>query len=126
MKVADGALDNWTFLSQALPEGVEVLDYFHAVEHLSRALSAAYGESSREFHRIHKRLRHKLRDNDDGVEQVIRSLRHLAREHPRSKALRTELGYFRRTEHGYWSLLRGSPSGQGSSRPPARPSRRHA
>jgi hypothetical protein len=96
VKVADGALDNWTFLSQALPEGVEVLDYFHAVEHLSRALSAAYGESSREFHRIHKRLRHKLRDNDDGVEQVIRSLRHLARKHPRSKALRTELAYFRK------------------------------
>lgn len=96
VKVADGALDNWTFLSGALPEGVEVLDYFHAVEHLSRALAAAYGESSREFHRMHERLRHKLRDNANGVEQVIRSLCHLARKHPRSKALRTELAYFRK------------------------------
>ena len=43
-----------------------------------------------------KRLRHKLRDNDGGVEQVIRALRHLARKHPRSKVLRTELAYFRK------------------------------
>lgn len=96
VKVADGALDNWTFLSGALPEGVEVLDYFHAVEHLSRALSAAYGESSPEYQRMHKRLRHKLKDNVNGVQQVIRSLRHLARKHPRRKALRTELAYFRK------------------------------
>jgi hypothetical protein len=96
VKVADGAHDNWTFLSGTLPDGVEVLDYFHAVEHLSRALSAAYGESSREFHRQHERLRHKLRDDAGGVEQVIRSLRHLARKNPRSKVLRTELAYFRK------------------------------
>ena len=96
VKVADGAHDNWTFLSGALPDGVEVLDYFHAVEHLSRALAAAYGESSLDYQRMHKRLRHKLRDNDGGVEQVIRALRHLARKHPRSKVLRTELAYFRK------------------------------
>ena len=96
VKVADGARDKWTFLSGALPDGVEVLDYFHGVEHLSRALAAAYGESFREYQRMHERLRHKLRDNEDGVEQVIRSLRHLAGKPPRSKILRTELAYFRK------------------------------
>lgn len=45
---------------------------------------------------MHKRLRHKLKDNVNGVQQVIRSLRHLARKHPRRKALRTELAYFRK------------------------------
>ncbi len=98
-KVADGARDNWSFLTDQLPPGVEVLDYFHAVEHLTRALAAAYGESSAEFQRMHKRLRHKLRDDDQGVEKVIRSLRHLAKKHPKRKALRTELAYFRRNRH---------------------------
>ena len=96
VKVADGARDNWTFLSGDLPDGVEVLDFYHAVEHLSRALAAAYGESSHEYQRMHERLRHKLRDNEKGVEQVIRSLRHLARKNPRSKTIRTELAYFRK------------------------------
>jgi hypothetical protein len=96
VKVADGARDNWTFLAGELPDGVEVLDYFHAVEHLTRALAAAYGESSRAFHRSHERLRHKLKDNDNGVNQVIRAIRHLVRKHPKSKVLRTELAYFRK------------------------------
>jgi len=96
VKVADGARDNWTFLSGALPEGVEVLDYYHAVEHLTRALGSAYGESSPEFHHMHDRLRHKLRDNEEGVEQVIRSLRYLAKKRPRSTSIPTELAYFRK------------------------------
>lgn len=98
-KVADGARDNWSFLTEQLASGVEVLDYFHAVEHLTRALAAAYGESSPEFQRMHRRLRHKLRDDEQGVDKVIRSIRHLATKHPKRKALRTELAYFRRNRH---------------------------
>ena len=30
VKIADGANDNWTFLSRVLPEGVELIDFFHA------------------------------------------------------------------------------------------------
>lgn len=96
VKVADGARDNWTFLSGSLPGGVEVLDFYHAVEHLSRALASAYGESSPTYHRMHRRLRRKLRDGEDGVEQVIRSLRYLAKKHARSESIPTELAYFRK------------------------------
>ena len=38
VKIADGAKDNWTFLSRVLPEGVELIDFFHAAEHLKGAL----------------------------------------------------------------------------------------
>ena len=38
VKIADGANDNWTFLSRVLPEGVELIDFFHAAQHLSDAL----------------------------------------------------------------------------------------
>jgi hypothetical protein len=46
VKAADGANDNWTFLHDDLPAGEAVVDFFHAAEHLSDALSAAYGDGS--------------------------------------------------------------------------------
>ena len=47
-KVADGAADNWTFLSGALPAGDEAIDFFRASEHLHGAIAAAYGDGTRE------------------------------------------------------------------------------
>ena len=32
VKIADGANDNWTFLSRVLPEGVELIDFFQYAE----------------------------------------------------------------------------------------------
>ncbi len=116
VKVADGAKDNWTFLSQKLPDGEEVLDFYHAVEHLSRGLAAAYGESSTVYQRQHRRLRHKLRDEPNGVERVIRSLRYLRDRHPTKVAIEQELKYFRNNRHrmSYATLTaRNLPIGSG-------------
>jgi len=30
VKLADGAKDNWTFLSDELPAGEEIIDFYHA------------------------------------------------------------------------------------------------
>ena len=44
VKVADGAADNWAYLSSdALPSGEEAGDFFHASEHLHAALATVYG-----------------------------------------------------------------------------------
>lgn len=99
VKVADGARDDWTFLSGRLPFGEEALDFYHAVEHLSRALADAYGEGSPVFRRQHERLRGRLRDESDGVERIIRALRHLRRQFPQSKVIATEIAYFRNNRH---------------------------
>jgi hypothetical protein len=40
-KVADGTADTWSSLGETLPFGEEVLDFYHAVDHLSDALKAA-------------------------------------------------------------------------------------
>lgn len=95
MKLADGAKDNWRYLRE-LPKGIEVLDFYHAAEHLSGALEAAYGEGSAKSKAQFEKLRHVLRHDDDGIAKVIRSLVHLRRQHPRSKKIVTELKYFRR------------------------------
>lgn len=96
VKAADGANDNWTYLHDALPPGEEVVDFFHAAEHLNKAVAAAYGDGTVEARRRYADLRHVLREDPDGVGKVIRSLAHLKAKHPRSSTIATELAYFRK------------------------------
>ena len=97
VKVADGAADNWEFLaSSKLPEGEEVVDFFHATEHLHAAVAAAYGDSTRETQYRFESLRETLRDDEQGVQKVIRAIKHLANKHPRNDTIRQALGDFRK------------------------------
>ena len=116
VKIADGARDNWDFLSKEMSIGVEVIDFYHAAEHLRDALEYAYGEGSKKASQQYEKLRLKLRDEPDGVERVIRSLVHLCKQHPRKMKLASELTYFRRNRHrmNYAALLeRNLPIGSG-------------
>jgi hypothetical protein len=99
VKLADGARDNWTFLANELPEGHEAVDFFHAAQHLQRALGSAYGDGTVECRARFEKLRAVLRDDERGVEKIIRALRHLRDKHPRRKVIAAELGYFRRNRH---------------------------
>lgn len=94
VKLADGAKDNWTFLSRMLPEGVEIVDFFHAAEHLAEALGAAYGVGSRRTGEEFERLRHMLRWYRRGVGHVIGELERLEARFPRRKRIGRERRYF--------------------------------
>ena len=97
VKVADGAADNWDFLSSAaLPAGEEVVDFFHASEHLHAAVAAAYGDGTRETRHRFETLRDTLRDEEEGADKVIHALKHLASKHPRQTTIARELAYFRK------------------------------
>lgn len=95
VRLADGAKDNWSYLSALPVAGPQVVDFFHAAEHLAAALDAAYGENSPRSKAQLEKLRHILRHDVRGVEKVIRALVHLRQKHPRKKKLATELKYFR-------------------------------
>ena len=97
MKVADGAIDNWDYLtSSALPDGEEALDFFHATEHLHDAIANVYGDGTHETRFRYETLRDTLRDDEDGANKVIRALKHLASKHPRNRGVKRELAYFRK------------------------------
>lgn len=116
VKLADGAADNWTFLSEELPEGPEVIDFFHAAEHLEHGLAAAYGEGTVETRSKFAQLRVELLEAPDGVEKVIRSLAYLQKKFPRRARIATELAYFRkhRTRMRYAQFTAdGLPIGSG-------------
>ena len=99
VKVADGAKDNWTFLTRALPDGVELIDFYHAAEHLSDAFDAAHGADSTKASAQFEKYRHLLRHEPDGVASVIRALVYLRSKHPHRDRIAQVLGYFRGNRH---------------------------
>jgi hypothetical protein len=96
VKIADAAHDNWSFLGTQIPGGAEIIDFFHAAEHLGQAVAAAYGDGTREARLRFQELREVLLEDCGGVEQVIRSLAYLRSKHPRKKRIVEVLGYFRK------------------------------
>jgi len=95
LKLADGANDNWTYLSSILPEGIEILDFYHAAEHLNAAMASVYGDGTIEARKRFAALRLVLREEADGIEKVIRALDYLRKKHPRNQRVAKELAYFR-------------------------------
>ena len=80
--IADGAPDNWSFCEEAFPGATQVLDCWHALQHLKEALDTAYGEGSPTAWNRFETLRETLKEGKDGIGKVIRALRHLAKKHP--------------------------------------------
>ena len=98
--VADGAADNWTFLEGLSPE-TEVIDFWHACEHLRAASDHAVAAHWFEKHR--EILRHDPR----GVAKVIRALCYLRDSAKGDRAeIERELAFFRKHRHrmGYHAL----------------------
>ena len=106
VKVADGAADNWTYLSETLPFGHGTLDFYHATEHLGDALAAAYGADSARYQERLETLSTTLRDEPTGVDKVIDALCRLRSRYPRRKVLHQAVSYFREHRHrmGYAAL----------------------
>lgn len=94
--VADAAADNWTFLSSLVPARDQLIDFWHACQHLGAAAGHIFPNDGAVRERWFQKYRHILRDQPEGVETVIRSLRYY---HSRSvwpdPGIERELNYFR-------------------------------
>ena len=99
VKLADGAPDNWSYLSDTLPVGDECLDFYHASEHLSDALAAASGEGTPGYRERFDTLSGVLRDAPQGVDKVIGALCRLRARYPRREVLHKAVAYFREHRH---------------------------
>jgi hypothetical protein len=116
VKVADGAPDNWSYLGETLPLGEEVLDFYHAAEHLGDALGAAYGEGTPQYQERVATLSEVLRDAPAGVDTIIEALCRLRTRYPRRQAIHKALAYFREHRHRMrYGILRAQnlPIGSG-------------
>ena len=108
VKLADGARDNWRFLgkldlSQLVGpvEMWEVVDFYHACDHLKHALDLIWGEFSPKGKAEFERLKTLLKEADDGVERVIEHLCYRVKKArgPKRDKLFKELTYFRNQRH---------------------------
>ncbi len=96
VKVADGAKDNWTYLAGELPKGLEIVDFYHAAEHLKKALDLSCGENSAKSRETFITCRHILKEEAESVEKLIKALTCQHKRHLRPSTLKTELEYFRK------------------------------
>lgn len=125
VKLADGAHDNWRFLSEidlGVPkeqvESWNILDFYHACDHLKHATDVVWGEFNPKGKAEFERLKTLLKEAEGGVEMVIRALRYRlqkARGRKREQ-LGKELTYFRNQHHrmDYATYLRqGLPIASG-------------
>jgi hypothetical protein len=102
--LADGAKDNWRLLKEleealnlSTQPGVNIVDFYHACDHLKKGCDAAWGESTPRSKAEFERLKTLLKEADQGADQVIRALKY-QRDRARGtkrKRLETELTYFR-------------------------------
>ena len=101
--LADGAHHNWFLLNeieQHLPPAVqppiEIVDFYHACDHLKEGCDAAWGESSLASKTHFERLKTLIKEAEDGANRVIRALRYQrnkAKGHKQTR-LDRELTYF--------------------------------
>lgn len=125
VRLADGAKDNWRLLAdveRTLPAppqpSLEIVDFYHACEHLKHGCDAAWGESTAYGKAEFVRLKTLLKEAADGADLVIRVLKY---QHGRAqgrqrKLLETELTYFRNQKprmHYADYLRRGLPIASG-------------
>ena len=94
--LADGVDDNWEYLASEFPTAVQIVDFFHAAEHVNAAIADVYGDGTVEARRRFADLRHVLLEVDNGVENVIRALDYLKRKHAKSTKISRVLAYLRK------------------------------
>ena len=97
--IADGAADNWTWCEEVFGGATQIFDYWHAAQHLQDALKSAYGEGSPQAQRHFERLREVLKEEQKGIDKVLRSLQRLARKHPQRGTIPRVLRFFRKQRH---------------------------
>lgn len=97
-KITDAGGDNWEYTA-TLPEGPEILDFFHATEHLGAAIAAVHGDGTFATRHKFELLRERLLTEDEGAKAVIAALAHLKRKHPQLSRIAQVLAYFRKNKH---------------------------
>jgi hypothetical protein len=118
--LADGAEENWRYFDlPAWAGAIKIVDFWHACEHIQAGLQTYYGAKSVSGRAEFGRLRVLLRDKENGVEAVLKSLNSIYRKlrsKTRRKELLKEIKYFKnqreRMNYAEYQKL-GLPIGSG-------------
>jgi len=93
--LGDGAAWVWEVARINFPGAVQILDFYHASEHLVELCDALFGKGSDKSHA--QREIWKIRFKDDGIEDVIAAAQEaLPRSGPRRKEAKKQIAYFQK------------------------------
>jgi len=104
VKLSDGARSNWAYLDRLdvgrpaeQVETWDIVDFYHACDHLHQATTAIWGEFTPKGHAEFERLKTLLKETDQGAEVILRVLRYRYRKARGAKraTLKKELTFFR-------------------------------
>jgi hypothetical protein len=119
--LCDGERAHWDHIDAQYPEAIDILDFYHASDHLSDAADAIFGAAAAEEKEgWYEYYRTVLKEEKAGVSTVIRELmyqsNHKTYGPERAEALRQAITYFHNNAHRmhYWKYLEwGFPIGSG-------------
>jgi len=113
--IGDGAAWIWNLVSEHFYASHQVVDWFHATEHLAEAARTIYGEGTKPSHRWYRNWMGKLYQGH--VRKLIRTLKRQATLKPeKSQALLQQAGYFQKNikRMNYLEMrMEGYPIGSG-------------
>lgn len=96
--IADGARYNWEIAALHFPDAIQIVDLYHARQHLHNLCVLLVPGGGRDLTRLETRWRTML---DEGkVEEMIKEAkRRLPRDEERRDSVNKEIGYFRNNAH---------------------------
>ena len=97
--VADGAQDNWCFFDEEMHFGFQLTDFYHACQYLKSAYNAAYPNDLLKATEKFNHYKTILRDENKGIEQVLRALRYLRQKIPGNDNINSAVTYFTNNQH---------------------------
>jgi hypothetical protein len=92
--LADGAADNWTFLQSRVEE--QILDFYHAIEYLSKASKAAF-KNGIEANQWFEKACHTLKNKENGAKSVLKELEYLLKKRmkeEKKKIIQSSITYY--------------------------------
>ena len=120
--VCDGARNLWNYIEQneRFNDYEKIIDYWHALEHLSAAAEALFGKGSEQGKSWYTQYADLLLKNDNGAQRLLRSITYFERKeklsNSRQEALRVQRTFFSRNQnkmHYAKFRQRGLPIGSG-------------
>lgn len=96
--IADGAKDNWTYIDRVFPNAISVLDFYHAAEHLKKAVDAVC-KNPDDAMTLFEQQRSILRHQENGIDSVIEFLENHQIKGDTNTNLIREINYFKSNRH---------------------------
>lgn len=97
--LADGAQDHWTFFDDEMPNGFQLVDFYHACGDLHKAFEAADADDCDKAAAQFEKYRRQLQEDDFGAIKTLTALRYLRTKHPQCEAINVAVRYFTHNQH---------------------------